>query len=146
VTASGTRAETAATPEGEAAQDDSKATAASPQLGGQWVLVPGRDLGGNGYPVESIQLSLDESGGILHGRYDARYHVGGRGISPSVTFQFEGHATGGGDVLPWIGPGDSKGEVALRLRSDGLLEVAWAAGRLGDSPASGTATLARVRR
>ena len=114
-------------------------------LAGDWLFVPANETGKSGYPPEFIELRLVEKQGVLHGRYRARYRVGDRAISPNVAFQFEGRAAAEGGVLPWRGPGGAQGEITLHLLKNGHLEVAWAAGLLGQDLGliSGTATLVR---
>ena len=115
------------------------------RLTGDWFFVPTTETRKSGYPPEFIELRLSEEAGVVRGRYRARYRVTDRAISPNVAFQFEGHTGVEGGVLPWLGPGESQGEVTLRLLANGKLLVAWEADRPGDELAliSGAATLVR---
>ena len=117
-----------------------------PDWVGEWLFLPSSSTRTNGlYPPEYIELHLTEDGGILHGRYRARYRVTDRAISPLVAFQFEGRMGSDGACLPWNGTGGARGEIALHLRNDGTLEVRWVAHQIGDEMGliSGTATLVR---
>jgi len=114
-------------------------------LTGNWLLT-GRVTSQRGeYPPEYIELRLTEHSGMLHGRYQARYRVTDRAISPDVAFRFDGHTGPEGGVFQWHGPGDAVGDVTLRLLPDGSLEVGWVAYRLGRELGliSGAATLVR---
>ena len=114
-------------------------------LTGRWLFVPSLSKGHVGYPPEYIELRLTESAGVLHGRYQARYRVTDRAISPNVAFRFDGHAGAEGGLLPWHGPAGAQGEITLHLLPTGNLEVDWVAHQLGQEMAliSGTATLVR---
>jgi hypothetical protein len=120
-------------------------SAPAPRLAGRWLFVASRGTKLAGYPPEFIELRLSEAGGVLRGLYQARYRITDRAISPNVAFRFEGPAEPDGCVLPWQGPGESKGDVTLRLLSTGGLEVDWVAHQLGRELGliSGTATLVR---
>src|ERR1041385_3988778 len=97
-------------------------------LAGRWVFVPSRHTSTAGlYPPVYIELHLTEASGVLHGRYRGRYQIADRAISPNVAFQFEGEATAGGNRFAWVGSGNAKGQVTLRLLSSGALEVSWVA-------------------
>ena len=117
------------------------------RLSGDWVFVPAVETVKSRYPPEFIELRLREHEGAMRGSYRARYRVADRAISPNVAFQFEGHTGVEGGVLPWLGPGESQGEVTLRLLANGNLQVAWEADRLGEELGliSGAATLVRKR-
>jgi DnaJ domain len=119
--------------------------APAPRLTGRWLFAASQGIKEAGYPPEYIELRLNETGGLLRGLYQARYRVTDRAISPNVAFRFEGPAEADGGVLPWQGPGGSKGEVTLRLLPTGGLEVDWVAHQLGRELGliSGTATLVR---
>lgn len=115
-------------------------------LAGDWLFIPssktdGRDV----YPPEYIDLRLNQNGGVLRGRYRARYRIGDRAISPTVAFQFAGPAEPDRAVLPWRGDGGASGEIELRLQADGALDVTWIARSLGTELGliSGTARLVR---
>lgn len=99
------------------------------------------------YPPLYIETVIYEDGGVVHGRYRARYHVPDRAISPDVAFQFTGSVGRDDPVLAWSAPGGGKGEVRLKLLSADSLEVAWVATDLGRDLglASGTAVLIRRR-
>jgi hypothetical protein len=97
------------------------------------------------YLPEYIEAVIVEEAGVLRGRYQARYKVADRAISPDVRFQFSGPADSEAPRLTWTGGGGAKGEVRLKLLSSNSLEVAWTASRLGASLglSSGTAVLIR---
>ena len=111
-------------------------------LAGDWFFVPARASDSSGYPPEYIELRLRQQGGLLHGRYQARYRVADRAISPNVAFQFEGRE---GGTMRWHGTSGANGEVNLRLLPDGELEVKWQADQLGREMGlvSGSARLVR---
>jgi hypothetical protein len=97
------------------------------------------------YLPEYIEAVIVEEAGVLRGRYQARYKVADRAISPDVRFQFSGPARSEAPRLTWTGGGGAKGEVRLKLLSSNSLEVDWTASRLGASLglSSGTAVLTR---
>ena len=97
------------------------------------------------YPPDYIETVIFEEDGKLRGRYQARYVVADRAISPEVSFQFEGAAAGDSATLPWTGGGGARGQVQLRQVSQDSLEVKWFATDLGKQfgLASGTAVLVR---
>ncbi|MBI4873889.1 MAG: J domain-containing protein [Acidobacteria bacterium] len=99
------------------------------------------------YPPEYIELVLLEEGGRLRGRYQARYRVTDRAISPEVSFQMEGAATGKHAILPWADAAGARGEIELNLVSRDSVEVTWRATHLSRhlGLASGTAVLVRRR-
>ena len=115
------------------------------RLTGDWFFVPTAETTKSGYQPEFIELRLSEDGGMVRGRYRARYRVTDRAISPSVAFQFEGRTAAEGGVLPWRGTGGAQGEITLHLLANGNLEVEWAAAQLGEELGliAGTATLVR---
>jgi hypothetical protein len=121
-------------------------SSSGPRLSGVWLLVASPHSRADGlYPPEYIELRLSEDSGILRGRYQARYHIPDRAIPPTVSFQFEGHAGPDRASLPWIGAGGARGEIRVRLVTQGTLEVIWVANRLSEELGliSGTATLVR---
>lgn len=98
------------------------------------------------YPPDYIEAVIIEEDGKLRGRYQARYKVTDRPISPNVSFQFEGAAAATNSAtLPWTGGGGARGEVQLRQLSQDSLEMKWFATDLGKQfgLASGTAVLVR---
>ena len=97
------------------------------------------------YPPDYIEMAVAEEGGILEGRYRARYRVYDRPISSQVLFRFAGKFSGDTAVLNWTGAGGAKGEVHLRLLTPDSMEVKWTATELGSQMdlASGTAALIR---
>jgi len=97
------------------------------------------------YPPDYIETVIFEDDGKLRGRYQARYVVADRPISPEVSFQFQGAAAGDSATLQWTGGGGARGEVQLRQVSQDSLEVKWFATELGKhfGLASGTAVLVR---
>jgi len=119
-------------------------TVAEPQptLTGDWLYVaPRGGVRNDLYPPEYIEVHIKESGGVVRGRYRARYRIADRAISPNVSFEF----TGRGGTLLWRGPGRAQGEITLRLLPGGGLEVSWVANQIGTEMdlISGTATLVR---
>jgi hypothetical protein len=116
-----------------------------PRLAGRWLFVASSSTKYNGYPPEYIELRLIEDAGVLHGRYQARYRINDRAISPHVAFRFDGRSGSDTVMLPWDGPGGAKGDVTLRLLPTGNLEIDWVAHQLGQELGliSGTATLVR---
>jgi hypothetical protein len=115
-------------------------------MAGNWLFVPAPDTKAAGlYPPEYIELRVMDDGGMLRGRYRARYRVSDRAISPTVAFEFEGRGLPGEAKLPWIGAGGAQGEITMRLLESGALEVTWQANRMGADLGliSGTATLVR---
>ena len=123
----------------------SVAPASSGELAGNWFYVPaGRSASQGLYPPEYIELRIAESGGVLRGRYRARYRVGDQAISPTVAFQFEGRSPELAQ-LPWNGAGGAYGQVTLQRLPGGSLGVTWTATRLSEELGliSGSATLIR---
>jgi hypothetical protein len=121
-------------------------TAPHSGLAGEWFFVSSQRNSRSGlYPPEYIELRVTEEAGLVRGRYQARYHVMDKAISPAVAFQVQGRVgPDGGNVL-WSGTGGARGDVTLRLLASGLLEVTWVANELGRDLGliSGTATLVR---
>jgi hypothetical protein len=114
-----------------------------PVLTGEWLYVPivkaaQADL----YPPEYIELRVSEDGGVVRGRYRARYSVAKHAISPNVSFEFQGRAS---DNLPWLGQDGAQGRVSLKLLAAGRLQVTWTTDRVGREMGlvAGTATLVR---
>jgi hypothetical protein len=105
------------------------------------VPAPGQSL----YPPEYVEAVILENGGLLRGRYRARFRVSDRPISSEVEFQFEGEAGDEAPSLTWYGAGGAEGELKLRLLSANALRVDWLATSLGTrlGLASGTAVLTR---
>ena len=117
-----------------------------PTLAGDWLFVPSPHLEtGQLYPPEYIEMRIAERSGVLRGRYQARYRVTDRAISPAVLFQFEGPGESDRARLHWRGAGGAHGDISLRLLENGALEVTWIADELGKDLGliSGTATLVR---
>jgi hypothetical protein len=116
---------------------------------GNWFYVPAiaRSTTSGLYPPEYIELRLAEEGGVVRGRYRARYRVTDQAISPVVAFQFEGPGKAPAARVPWRGPGGAGGEIRLTLVSESALEVKWTAHHISDdlSLTSGTAMLIRQR-
>jgi hypothetical protein len=99
-----------------------------PSFPGRWYYVtprhPQRVEGV--YRPEYVELRVAESSGVLRGRYDARYSVSDRAISPLVHFQFEGRPEANRmESVPWTGTGGAQGKVNLRLLSPDRLHVSW---------------------
>lgn len=97
------------------------------------------------YPPEYIETVILEEDGVLRGRYQARYRVADKAISPEVYFRFEGRPERDAATLPWTGAGGARGEVRLKLLADGAMELDWTALELGSymGLVSGTAVLIR---
>ncbi len=117
-------------------------------LAGEWLYVPPLNAKhGELYPPEYIELRMTEEGGVLAGRYRARYRVSDRAISPDVTFHFRSRAGADGGKIAWTGAGGARGQLMLRRLENGSLEVSWTADQLGTDLGlvSGTATLVRKR-
>ncbi|MBK7928003.1 MAG: hypothetical protein IPJ98_11075 [Bryobacterales bacterium] len=118
-----------------------------PGMAGLWVyLKPSRvTAAANSYPPEFIELTLRETGGVVKGRYLARYQVADRAISPEVRFQFEGAAGEEAGEFVWSGNGGAKGEVRLRRVGDHQMQVSWHTTEAGAEVGlmSGTAMLIR---
>jgi len=97
------------------------------------------------YPPAFIEAVIADQGGVLRGRYRARYKVADRPISPDVQFQFQGRAGADTVTLRWTGDGNSAGEVRLTLLAANALRVTWSAATLGTrlGLSSGTAVLTR---
>jgi hypothetical protein len=119
------------------------ASSDTPALTGTWLyaqkpaVTPKKDW----YPPEFIELRVDPSSSGIAGRYQARYRVGDRPISPEVRFRFEGK----GDVLPWVGPNGSRGELRLKRLSPLTLQVDWVTTQDGGIPSlmSGSSVLVK---
>ena len=114
---------------------------------GTWVYVRPRVSPAQGslYPADYIEAVIFEDGGVLLGKYRARYSVPDRPISSEVAFRFEGKAGNDSASLKWSGAGGSEGELKLRLLSPNSMRVDWVATALGTQLglASGTAVLIR---
>ncbi len=97
------------------------------------------------YPPEFIEASISEEGGVVHGKYRARYQIVDRAIPPDVTFQFTGTPIGRGLVCPWTGPGGAKGRITLKIIGDNGMQVDWNTRELGSTQGLvvGTAKLTR---
>jgi len=98
------------------------------------------------YPPDFIELRVQPSGnrasdGAVTGRFQARYRVGDRLISPEVRFRFEGK----GEVFPWSGPNGARGEVRLTQVTPLTLQVDWTTTHPGDVPSltSGSSLLVK---
>ena len=83
------------------------------------------------YPPEFIETVITEDGSNLRGQYHARFKVEDARVSPEVDFRFEGRITGTTGRFVWSGTAGAKGEVQIRLVTDSMLEVVWAATDLG---------------
>jgi hypothetical protein len=126
---------------------DRPAAAAAPGFAGTWVYVRPKVLPSQMslYPAAYIEAVIVEDGGVLRGRYRARYEVPDRPISSEVAFRFEGRAENDLASLSWKGAGGSEGELKLRLLSRNSMQLDWIATALGTQLglASGTAVLVR---
>jgi hypothetical protein len=97
------------------------------------------------YPPEFIEATILEQGGVVTGRYRARYQIVDRAIPPDVNFEFSGTPNGPVMVCPWTGPGGAKGQITLKLTADNVLQVDWSTSSLGSTQGlvAGTAKLIR---
>lgn len=98
------------------------------------------------YPPEYIETTITEEGGVLHGKYRARFHIVDRAISPDVNFTFSGSSAATTPVTyMWTGVGGAKGELTLKLVADNSLRIDWNATELGSQQGldAGTAVLTR---
>lgn len=98
------------------------------------------------YPPEYIEAVITERGGVVLGRYRARYRVTDRAISPEVMFQFSGKAAADNAKVPWQGAGGASGEVKLRLLTRNSLEVSWIANNLGTALGLGSGQAVLIRK
>jgi hypothetical protein len=122
--------------------------AAKQGFAGFWFFMkplPGAKKASDLYPPEFIEATITEQNGLLRGKYRSRYHVGDRAISPDVNFEFSGSPAGNTLTAPWKGMGGARGELTLRILSEGSMKVDWKALELGSTQAlvTGTATLTR---
>jgi curved DNA-binding protein CbpA len=97
------------------------------------------------YPPEFIEATIDEHGGVVTGKYRARYEIVDRAIPPDVNFEFSGTANGPVVVCPWTGPGGAKGQITLKITTDNVMQVDWNTSSLGSMQGlvAGTAKLTR---
>jgi hypothetical protein len=97
------------------------------------------------YPPEFIETWISERGGVVRGRYRARYQIVDRAIPPDVNFEFTGTPNGLGLVCPWTGPGGAKGQITLKITGENGMQVDWNASQLGSMQGLvvGTAKLTR---
>ncbi len=120
---------------------------ANARFAGTWVYVRSKDSENSPglYPPEYIEAVISEDGGVVKGRYRARYMVKDRAISPEVRLQFAGEAGRDSAHLKWAGAGGARGDIQLRLVTERSLEVNWMAEELGTQMGliSGTAVLTR---
>ncbi len=115
------------------------------KFAGTWIYVPdGKQSPNDLYPAEYIELVLWERDDALLGRYRGRYRVTNRALSPDVEFQFQG-VKRGHDRYAWIGNGEAKGEVGLKLVTANSMTVDWFTSQVGRTSclSSGTAVLVR---
>ena len=118
-----------------------------PNLAGTWIYSApdGRTSASDQYPAEYIELLIAEGEGRLQGRYRGRYKVRDRAMTPEVEFYFDG-ASGGDRRYVWRGNAGSRGEIHLRVLSEGSLALDWYTSRLGTNPMLGSGTAVLVRR
>ena len=98
------------------------------------------------YPPQYIEVTINEEGGVIYGRYRARFEVADRPISPDVNFTFTGPSSSGSQPgFPWTGSGGAKGELTLKLVSENSMKIDWTATELGTQLGldGGTAVLTR---
>jgi hypothetical protein len=119
----------------------------STALTGRWLYAPRDDDNDKSlYPPQYIELQIhDRAGGMVRGKYYAKYKISDRAISPEMSFQFEGKLSDRVSVLPWSSKEGSQGEIRLKRISGESIEVTWITTKFGrsDMLASGTATLYR---
>lgn len=116
-------------------------------LTGKWLYVP-RDAESptNLYPAQYIEMRIQDQGGVLRGKYYAKYKVRDRAIWPEMAFQFEGKAGDSTSVLTWSSTFGSRGELRLKRVTEESLEASWVTTEFGrmDVLASGSAILYRI--
>ncbi len=98
------------------------------------------------YPPQYIEVTINEEGGVIYGRYRARFEVVDRPISPDVNFTFTGPSNSGSQSgFSWTGSGGAKGDVTLKLLSENSMKIDWTATDLGTQLGldGGTAVLTR---
>ena len=98
------------------------------------------------YPPDYIELKIQPLADGVAGRYQGRYRVGDRPISPEVRFHFESKAASGkGEALSWTGANGAKGEIRLRQTSALTLQVDWTTTEPGRVPSltAGSSLLVR---
>ncbi|MGD1071686.1 MAG: J domain-containing protein [Bryobacteraceae bacterium] len=97
------------------------------------------------YPPEFIEATINEQGGVVTGKYRARYEIVDRAIPPDVNFEFSGTSTGPVMVCQWTGPGGAKGQITLKMTTDNVMQVDWNTSSLGtvQGLVAGTAKLTR---
>ena len=120
------------------------------KLGGFWFYAKPplgqRNKNQSLYLPQYIEVTINEDGGMIYGRYRARFDVADRPISPDVNFTFTGPASPGSQSgLPWTGAGGAKGELTLKLVSENSMKIDWTATELGTQLGleGGTAVLTR---
>jgi hypothetical protein len=124
---------------------------APPTILGTWLYAqrPHDTARPDWYPPDFIELKVQALGGGIAGRYQARYRVGDKLVSPEIRFRFEGRAPaardGTGETYVWTASDGARGEVRLRQTSPLTLQVEWATTQKGGVPSllSGTALLVR---
>lgn len=121
------------------------------KLGGFWFYAKPplgqRNKNQSLYPPQYIEVTINEEGGVIFGRYRARFDVADRPISPDVNFTFTGPSSSGSSQsgFPWTGSGGAKGELTLKLVSENSMKIDWTATELGTQLGleGGTAVLTR---
>jgi curved DNA-binding protein CbpA len=93
------------------------------------------------YPPDFIELKIQPAATGIAGRFQARYRVGDRPISPEVRFRFEGK----GDPLVWVGANGAQGEIRVKQTSPLTVQVDWITTRAGEIPSltSGSSLLVK---
>ena len=116
-----------------------------PTLTGTWLYAqrPGDQPRRDWYPPDFIELKIQHSPAGIAGRYQARYRVGDRPISPEVRFRFEGS----GELFHWFAADGARGEVRLKQTSPMTLLVEWNTTHPGSIPAlvTGSSVLVKSR-
>jgi hypothetical protein len=99
------------------------------------------------FTPEAVDLIMTERGGVLQGRYRARYPSMGLPEPLMVRFYFEGRCQDDMANAMWTGEGGSKGEIQLKLTSDNTLQLVWSVTEQASQtgPATGTVALVRKR-
>lgn len=121
-------------------------SAGAGRFSGVWVL-PKVTTPASAYTPEAVDLIVTEQQGTIQGRYRARYPGMGIPEAPMVRFYLEGKSQGDVADATWSGAGGSKGEIQMKLASQGALQLVWSTTQPGkqSGPDSGTVALVRKR-
>ena len=84
------------------------------------------------YPPEFIEATIDEQGGVVTGKYRARYEIVDRAISPDVNFEFSGTANGpAGGVPVERARRRERRDRPCKMTADNVMQVDWSTSNLG---------------